>query len=101
MTGSRSTALTTAASALRVEEVRRTRELLRIGWAVAGGVLLALLFLPGDRRLGLALAISIVAGVAGSASLSHRLRDPERYDARRMIALALICVACGQLGILS
>jgi serine/threonine-protein kinase len=100
MTGSRSSALATAASALRVEEVRRTREILRIGWAVAGGVLLALLFLPGDRGLGIALAISIVAGVAGSAYLSHRLREPERYDARRMMALALICVACGQLGIL-
>ena len=100
MTGSRSTALTTAASALRVEEVRRTREILRIGWAVAGGVLLALWFLPGDRDLGIALAIALVAGVAASAWLSSRLREPDRYDARQMTALALICVACGQLGIL-
>jgi len=100
MTASRSTVLTNAASALRVEEVRRTRELLRIGWMLAAGVLAALVLLPGDRRIAFTLAAAIAVGVAGSVWMTARLRDPTRYDARHMTALALICVACGQLGIL-
>ncbi|MEJ7603602.1 MAG: serine/threonine-protein kinase [Kofleriaceae bacterium] len=100
VSGSRSTVMTNAASALRVEEVRRTRELLRLGWMIAAGVLFAMWLLPGDPRLRWALSAAIVATVAGSTWMTDRLRDPTRYDARHMTVLAIGCLVCGQLGIL-
>ena len=39
-------------------------------------------------------------GVLDSVALYDRLRDPKRYSAARMDALALVALACGQLGIL-
>jgi len=92
--------LSSAADALRAEEVKRTRELLRIGWLVAAGVLAALALTPGDRPLAAALAAALAAGVLGSAWMYHRLRDPRRYSAAQMNALALAAIVCGQLGIL-
>ena len=100
MSSVRSTVMTNAASALRVEEVRRTRELLRLGWMIAAGVLLSLWFLPGDPRLRWALSAAIIASVVGSMWMTDRLRDPSRYDARHMTVLAIVCLVCGQLGIL-
>ncbi|MGN6106951.1 MAG: serine/threonine-protein kinase [Kofleriaceae bacterium] len=89
-----------ASAALRAEEVKRTRELLRLGWVVALGVAIALVITPGDRRLALALGIATAIGVAGSVCMDRRLRDPGRYDRLWMNALALVALACGQLGIL-
>ncbi len=88
------------ADALHAEEVRRTRELLRIGWLVAAFVLASLAIVPGDRRIAIALAAAVGAGVLGSAWMYHRLRDPRRYAAAPMNALALVALVCGQLGIL-
>jgi tRNA A-37 threonylcarbamoyl transferase component Bud32 len=95
-----STTLTSAADALFAEEVRRTRELLRITWVIAVGVLGSLWILPGDRDLGLALAGAIVAGLVGSIAMFRLLRDPKRYDPLRLDALAVVAIVCGQLGIL-
>ncbi|MBX3161741.1 MAG: serine/threonine protein kinase [Deltaproteobacteria bacterium] len=91
---------TSAADALHAEEVRRTRELLRAGWVFAAVALVALALTPGDRRIAVALAALLAVGVAGSVWMHARLRDPARYDAARMTVLALIALACGQLGIL-
>src|SRR5262245_30879634 len=92
--------LTSPAETLHAEEVKRTRELLRIGWLVAAGVLATLAILPGDRRIAIALAASLVVGVIGSIWMDRRLRDPRRYSAARMNALAIVAIVCGQLGIL-
>ena len=92
--------LSSPADALHAEEVKRTRELLRIGWLIAIGVVAALAIVPGDQRLALALIIALGIGVLDSVALYDRLRDPRRYSAARMNLLALVAVVCGQLGIL-
>ena len=89
-----------ASDALHAEEVRRTRALLRIGWLVAVGVVVALPLLPGDPRIAVALLVALAVGVAGSAWMYRALRDPARYSPARMNLLALSGVACGLLGIL-
>jgi serine/threonine-protein kinase len=48
----------------------------------------------------MALATTVVAGVIGSMWMHHRLGDPHRSSAAPENALALVAVACGQLGIL-
>ncbi|MBL9019002.1 MAG: serine/threonine protein kinase [Myxococcales bacterium] len=95
-----STIPTSPAEALRAEEVRRTRELLRVGWLISVVVVVALALGPGDRRIAIALCATLAAGVAGSAWLYRELGDPARYDLRKLSLLAIAGVACGQLGIL-
>jgi len=94
------TALSSPSDALRVEEVRRTRAFLRVGWMIALGVAIALPLVPGDRRIAAALYAALAAGVAISAWLYRELRDPARYRPARMHLLALTGIVCGQLGIL-
>ena len=95
-----STIPTSPIEALRAEEVRRTRELLRVGWLISVVVVVALALGPGDRRIAIALVATLAAGVAGSAWLYRELGDPARYDLRKLSLLAIAGVACGQLGIL-
>ena len=91
---------TSPAEALRAEEVKRTRELLRVGWLIAVGIFIAIPIVPGDRRIGIALAVAVAIGVAGSAWLHRDLGDPGRYDLRKLNLLAIAGIAAGQLGIL-
>jgi serine/threonine-protein kinase len=100
MTGTRPPALASPSDALRVEEVRRTRAFLRIGWIIAVGVAIALPAVPGDPRIAWALAAALAVGVAGSAWMYRALRDPAAYRPARMNLLALAGIVCGQLGIL-
>jgi len=92
--------LTNAADALRIEEVARTRDILRIAWIVALGVALAVLIDPGDPRIARALLVALALGVVGSVWMYAQLRDPSRYSPRRMNVLAVFAVVCSQLGIL-
>jgi eukaryotic-like serine/threonine-protein kinase len=94
------TTLTTAADALHDEEIQRTRAFLRMGWAVAIGVVAATLLVPGNLQIRIALLVAIGVAVAGSTWIEVQLKNPLRYDPRKITALALVCVVCGQLGIL-
>jgi serine/threonine-protein kinase len=92
--------LASPADALRVEEVRRTRAFLRVGWMIAVGVGVTLPIVPGDRRIALGLFAALAVGVTGSVWMYEQLRDPARYRPARMNLLALAGIVCGQLGIL-
>jgi tRNA A-37 threonylcarbamoyl transferase component Bud32 len=94
------TTLTSAADALRDEEVQRTRTFLRLGWIVAAGTAIAVLVVPGDRRIAAALLVSLALAVMGSAAVYRQLRGAARYSVRQLDALALAAIVCGQLGIL-
>lgn len=92
--------LTSAADALRDEEVERTRWFIRVGWVIAAFAILAVLRLPGDRTLGRVLTVAIAATSLASVAVERLLRTKDAYRAGAMTALALACVACGVLGIL-
>jgi len=94
------TTLTTASDALHNEEIDRTRAFLRTGWAVALFVGVGLALTTGHPGFRIATAIAVAIGLAGSVWIYRDLRNPLRYDPRKLVALALVCVACGQLGIL-
>jgi tRNA A-37 threonylcarbamoyl transferase component Bud32 len=89
---------TTAADALHDEEVDRTREFLRMGWWLALGAAVAVLIIPGDRRIAIALCTALTVTVLASMWIHRRLRDPGMYDPRTITPLALAAVVCGQLG---
>ena len=92
--------LTTAADALRDEELERTRGFIRIGWAIAAGASLAALVLPGDPHLARILVAAIVATAALSAVVYRRLTEPAALRSPLMTVLALACTGCGVLAML-
>jgi serine/threonine-protein kinase len=94
------TSMTTAAEALHAEEIERTRGFLELGWLVAVAVIALVLVVPGNRRLAMVLIATIGVGLLVSIWIHRQLRDPARFDAHKLTALALICVICGQLGLL-
>jgi serine/threonine-protein kinase len=93
------TTLTTAADALRGEEITRTRVFIRIGWLIAAGVAVAMLALPGDVRIRNALLATLGVTVLGSIWVYRELAQRE-YDVRIMHVIAFAAIVCGQLGIL-
>jgi eukaryotic-like serine/threonine-protein kinase len=95
-----SAAMTNAADALRVEEIKRTRTLLNVGWIAGLVVAAAVLVAPGDRRIAQALLALLAVGVLGSMWMQRELRDVTRYRVSTMTLLALVAVSCGVLGIL-
>lgn len=95
-----STSPGSAVDALRAEEVRRTRAFLRAGNIFVAGVIVGIPFLPGDRRIAIALATVSVIGLAVSTWLYRRISDPQQYRQGPMVLLAFIAVAAGLLGIL-
>ncbi len=92
--------MTSAADALRAEEVKRTRDVLRIGWLVAAGVALAVIASPGNPVLRNILLAVLGGGIVGSVWMHAHLADPLNYRPSRMNLLALAALACSQLGIL-
>ncbi len=100
ITPHRTTALTTAADALRDEEVDRTRGFIRLGWAIAACSIVATFALPGDPHLGRALALAIAATAVASLGVYVRLRDASSLSSPLMSVLALACCACGFLAVL-
>jgi len=94
------TTFTSAADALRDEEVERTRTFLRMGWGVALGVALGVVVVPGDRRIATALLASLALTVLGSVWIYRELRASARTNVHRIDALAFAVIVCSQLGIL-
>jgi len=94
------TTLTSAADALRDEEVDRTRTFLRLSWLVAAGTAIAVLVVPGDSRIAAALLAGLAVVVTGSAWVYHGLGTAMRYRVRSLHALAFAAIGCGQLGTL-
>jgi len=90
------TTLSTAADALRGEELERLRVFIRLGWLVAFAVALAAVVLPGDPRIRAAFLGAL--GVTVLASVWVRRRLPDRVQYVHLLAFA--AVVCGQLGIL-
>jgi tRNA A-37 threonylcarbamoyl transferase component Bud32 len=98
--GSRSSTMTTSTDALRDEEVTRTRAFLKVGWVVALGVAAMVLVTPGDPRIATALLSLVGVGLVASVWIHHELRDPTKFAQSKLTALGLLCVVCGQIGIL-
>jgi len=94
------TALTTAADALRDEEIERTRGFIRIGWAIAVGAILSALALPGDPTIGRVLVVAIAATAVLSAIVYQRLTEPAALRSPLMKLLAFACTGCGVLAML-
>ncbi|MEO6772911.1 MAG: serine/threonine-protein kinase [Kofleriaceae bacterium] len=96
----RSLAITTAADALRDEEVLRSRGFIRLGWPIALAAIVATFALPGERTLALALCAALATTALISLGAYRSLHDASALRSATMSLLATACVACGTLAIL-
>jgi eukaryotic-like serine/threonine-protein kinase len=97
---SAATALTTAADALRNEELERTRQFIRIGWAISIATLASVPVLRGPRVMTIALIVALTSGVVISAWFHRAFAEPRRYTPRALITLALVCLVNAQVAVL-
>lgn len=91
---------TTAAAALRDEEVERTRLFIRMGWVLSIAVMGTVPFVQAPFAMSVALVAGLVIGMIVSFGLHQAFADPERYTERSLLALAIICCVNGNIAVM-
>ncbi|MDB4955144.1 MAG: serine/threonine protein kinase [Myxococcales bacterium] len=84
--------ITTAAEALRGEEVERTRTFIKLGWAATVVGLLTIPFVQSTRMMTIAFVCALALGVVVSLGFFIAFRDPQRYTPRALFVLGVMCV---------
>jgi eukaryotic-like serine/threonine-protein kinase len=91
---------TTAAAAMRDEEVERTRLFIRMGWLLSVAVMATVPFVAAPLAMSATLVAGLVIGMIVSFVLHQRFADPQRYTEGALLALAVICCVNGNLGVM-
>ena len=91
---------TTAAAAMRDEEVERTRLFIRMGWVLSLAVIGTVPFVDAPREMSIALVAGLVLGMVVSFGYHRAFADPRRYNDRALVTLAVICTINGHLGVM-
>ena len=95
-----SMSLTTAAEAMRDEEVRRTRLFIRMGWVVSLAVIGIVPFFSAPLEMDVALIAAMLFGIAVSSYFHQRFAQPGGYTDRTMMQLAFIAVVNSNVAVL-
>ena len=94
------TMMTTAADALRDEEIERTRLIIRMGWAISLASVGAVPLLKGPPFLAAAFVAAMLVGIAVSAVFHQRFADPAKYTERSLLILSVMCVINAHVAVL-
>jgi len=94
------TSLTTAADAMRNEEVERTRLFIRMGWAISAAAIASVPLLHAPRAMSAAFVAAMVLGIAVSIGFHRAFADPLRYTGRALLVLALMSLVNAHVAIL-
>jgi len=84
------TAITTAAEAMRDEEVHRTRVFIRLGWAASIAGIGAIPFVNAGRTITIAFVATLVLGMIVSFGYHQAFRDPRRYTTSAVSVLGVM-----------
>ncbi len=95
-----SLSLTSAADALRDEEIERTRLFVVMGWAISVIAIGTVAFVDAPRVTTTLFVGGLVAGMMISFVLYRRFADPAKYTERALLGLALLCVVNGHIAVL-
>jgi eukaryotic-like serine/threonine-protein kinase len=98
--GSMSVSLTTAADAMRNEEVERTRLFIMMGWVISvitGG---AIFYVDAPLWTAYVFIGGLALGMVVSVYYYRAFADPARYTQTALVRLAMICVFNGHAGVL-
>ncbi|MEO8844926.1 MAG: serine/threonine-protein kinase [Kofleriaceae bacterium] len=86
------TSITTAADAMRDEEVHRTRLFIRLGWGASIGGLSAIPLIHGERHVTVAVVAALILGMVVSFGFHQTFRDASRYTSRAVFVLGVMSV---------
>jgi len=96
----RSASLTTAADAMRNEEIERTRLFIVMGWVISVIAAATTLFVESSRAMAIAFNVGLAIGMVYSYAQYRAFADPLRYGERKVLRLATICVINGHIGVM-
>jgi len=94
------TSLTTAADALRNEEVERTRLFIRMGWAISVAAIASVPVLHAPRAMSIAFVAALTLGIVVSIWFHRAFADPLRYTERALVFLAVMCLVNAHVAVL-
>jgi serine/threonine-protein kinase len=94
------TSLTTAADAMRDEEIVRTRLFIRMGWAISVGAIASVPLLHAPRAMSIAFVAALTIGIVVSLWFHHAFADPARYTERALVVLAVMCLVNAHVAVL-
>jgi serine/threonine-protein kinase len=92
--------LTTAADAMRNEEVERTRLFIRMGWAISVATIATVPLLHAPRAMSIAFVAAMSFGIVVSTWYHRAFADPERYTERALVLLAVVCLVNAHVAVL-
>jgi serine/threonine-protein kinase len=92
--------LTTAADAMRNEEVERTRLFIRMGWAISVATIATVPLLHAPRAMSIAFVAAMSFGIVVSAWYHRAFADPARYTERALVLLAVVCLVNAHVAVL-
>jgi len=94
------TALTTAADAMRDEELDRTRLFIRMGWAISFASIGSVPLLHAPRAMSIVFVAALALGILVSAWFHRAFADPARYTERALVILAVMCLVNSHVAVL-
>src|SRR5690349_4716362 len=95
-----SLSLTTAADALRNEEVERTRLFIRMGWLLSVVAMGTVPFVAAPHWMSIVFVGGMIVGMVASYGFHRAFADPAKYTERSLMTLSLICIINGHIGVL-
>ena len=92
--------LTSAADAMRDEEVERTRLFIRMGWLLSLAAMGTIPFVNAPPAMSIVFVVGMLIGMVVSYGYHQAFADPKKYTERSLLTLAVICVINGHIGVL-
>jgi eukaryotic-like serine/threonine-protein kinase len=96
----RSMSLTSAADAMRNEEIERTRVFIVMGWVLSIAAIGTVPFVEAPRVTATLFIGGLLIGIGVSIVLYRRFADPANYTERALLGLAMMCVVNGHISVL-
>ncbi len=95
-----STMMTTAADAMRDEEIERTRLFIRMGWAISVVSIGTVPFLAAPRPMAVAFISAMALGIVVSVVFHQRFADPQKYTGQALLELSVMSVVNAHVAVL-
>src|SRR5258706_5834762 len=92
--------LTTAADAMRDEEVERTRLFIRMGWGISAASIGVVPILAAPVATQIAMVAAMVIGMVVSFGYHQQFADPAKYTERALVRLAVMCIVNAHVAVL-
>ena len=91
---------TSAADAMRDEEVERTRLFIMLGWGISLASVGAVPMLPAPRWSQIAMVAAMLLGIVVSFFFRRRFRDPTTYTEKALLQLSVMSVVNAHVAII-